>query len=112
LQSAAGFAAVQFGLADDKPVVGDYDGDGKSDIAVFRPSNGYWYILGSNAGFMSFQWGISTDILVPADYDGDGKTDFGVYRNGNWYLLRSTLWYAEGRLGDANSIPVTGAFVP
>ena len=68
----------------------DFDGDGKSDISVFRPSDAVWYLNNSSAGFTAVNWGLATDKLVPADYDGDGKTDVAVYRDGVWYLLRST----------------------
>ena len=56
----------------------DFDGDGRSDVSVFRPSNGVWYLLNSNTGFTSVPFGISTDKIVPADYDGDGKTDVSI----------------------------------
>ena len=67
----------------------DFDGDGRSDIAVYR--DGGWFILrSSDAGMTSVGWGIAQDIPVPADYDGDGKTDIAVYRNGQWFILRSS----------------------
>jgi autotransporter-associated beta strand protein len=70
----------------------DFDGDGKTDLSVFRPTNGVWYLLRSAAGFTALQFGFSDDQLTPADFDGDGKTDVAVYRasQGAWYVLRSS----------------------
>ncbi len=73
----------------------DFDGDGRTDISVFRPSDGTWYVMqsGSNT-FRAQQFGASGDKIVPGDYDGDGRTDFAVFRqtrqNGIWYILRSS----------------------
>ena len=68
----------------------DYDGDNKSDISVFRPSDGVWYLNRSTAGFTAVQFGLASDRIVPADYDGDGKTDIAIYRNGDWWIFQSS----------------------
>lgn len=67
----------------------DYDGDGTSDLAVFRPADGTWYLEQSSAGPAQRTFGAAVDRLVPADYDGDLMTDIGVYRDGEWWLLSS-----------------------
>ena len=84
----------------------DFDGDGKSDVSVFRPSGGVWYLLQSTNGFTGAQFGISSDKIVPADYDGDGKTDLAVFRDGIWYIQRSTLGFTGISFGQAGDVPV------
>jgi hypothetical protein len=88
----------------------DFDGDGKTDTTVFRPSNAFWYIANSgNSSFRSLQFGVSDDKIVPADYDGDGKTDVAVFRpsNGAWYILRSSdNAFQSISFGVAEDIPV------
>ncbi len=86
----------------------DFDGDGKSDVSIYRPSTGIWYSLNSTTGFSSTQWGNSTDRIVPADYDGDGKTDVAIYRpsNGTFYILSSTTGFRATQWGISTDIPV------
>ena len=84
---------MNFGVSGDTPTPGDFDGDGRLDIAVFRPSTGVWYRLNSTGGaFAATAWGISTDVPVVGDYDGDGIEDIGVFRpsTGTWYVLQSS----------------------
>jgi hypothetical protein len=52
-------------------VVGDYDGDERSDIAVFRPSTGAWYFIrSSNGSFGGVQFGQTGDLPIPY-YDNE-----------------------------------------
>jgi len=89
----------------------DFDGDGKTDVSIFRPENGNWWVFNSGAQTISvIQFGIATDQLAPADYDGDGKTDHAVFRSGTWYLLRSRDGFTAIQFGLPGDIPQSGDF--
>jgi hypothetical protein len=88
----------------------DYDGDGRADFSVFRPSNGFWYLNRNQGRIDAVQFGMATDKLVPADYDGDGKTDIAVYRAGIWYLRRSQQGFLSFNFGLAEDIPQPADF--
>jgi hypothetical protein len=83
--SSGGVGTYIFGDNSDIPVVADYDGDGKDEVAIFRPSNSLWYIVGRGSAFV---WDTDGDIPVPADYNGDGKDEVAIFRtsNGTWYI--------------------------
>lgn len=70
----------------------DFDGDGRTDVGIFRPSVAEWWINRSSNGLtFATQFGATTDAIVPADYTGDGKADVAFWRpsTGEWYVLRS-----------------------
>jgi len=91
---------VRWGVSEDTPVVGDYDGDGKADIAVMRrqkpgDKGAVWFIRLSSGGMLQVQWGLIEDVPVQADYDGDGRTDIAVYRSATdrWWILQSVCGF-------------------
>jgi photosystem II stability/assembly factor-like uncharacterized protein len=103
------FRGEAFGANGDIITPGDYDGDLKADLAVFRGGN--WYINGSQTGFRGLQFGIATDKPVAADYDGDGKTDVAVFRAGAWYISNSSNGEFRGvNWGFATDLPVPGDY--
>ncbi len=92
--SKTDFASVMYqGTILQRRKLNDFDGDGKAEFAVYRPTDATWYILNSfNNSFRSVQFGLATDKPVAGDYDGDGLADIAVYRpsNGVWYSLQSS----------------------
>jgi hypothetical protein len=105
---------VTWGTSTDKPVAGDWDGDGKDEIGLFRPSTARWYLDYDNNGLSNYQvtWGASTDIPVAGDWDGDGKDEIGLFRPSTrmWYLDYDNNGASDYRVtwGDSTDIPVVG----
>jgi hypothetical protein len=83
---AANTSRVAFGAAGDVPVLADYTGDGVTEFAVYRPSNGQWLVRGNDP----VSWGEPGDVPVPGRYLGTGSTSIAVYRPG------TATWYVQG----------------
>ncbi len=87
--------------APDQPVVGDFDGDGKTDVGLYRASSGLWQIVPSHdasAANITVTLGSTGDTPVVGDYDGDGRADAAVFNasSGTWSVLTSSSQYAAG----------------
>ncbi|MCU1291133.1 MAG: hypothetical protein JWN60_3362, partial [Acidobacteria bacterium] len=89
--------AFDWGLATDIPITEDFDGDGKDDIAVWRPGAptvAAFYILNSATNTARVEaFGQTNDNpTIVGDYNGDGKADLAVYREGaqSIWFYRST----------------------
>jgi hypothetical protein len=107
---------IGLGVTNDQLVPGDYDGDGTTDMAIWRPSTGVWHIRNSSTGTITqIGWGVSGDLPVPGDYDGDGKTDTAVWRlsgaSGTW-LIRNIATGAQTTTvwGTTGDVPATGDY--
>lgn len=115
-----------WGQTGDTPIPGDFDGDGKTDFSVFRPSIPppacpcpvTWYIIHSSTGNWSvFQYALNTDLPAQADYDGDGRTDAAVYRPpsgsqpyGVWHIQGTTAGYYTQSWGEAGDLPASADY--
>jgi photosystem II stability/assembly factor-like uncharacterized protein len=90
----------------DPTPAGDFDGDRRTDLSVWRPKEGRWY-LNNSIGYTLTDWGLSGDRVVAGDYDGDGRSDCAVFRpsDNHWYRIHSrdgsihvTEWGLQGDL--------------
>ncbi|GAG35887.1 unnamed protein product, partial [marine sediment metagenome] len=107
-----------FGTAGDRAITGDWNGDGKSTIGVFREGiwlldvdgNGVW-----SDGDESVDYGSKNDLPVVGDFNGDGVDDVGVFRDGHWTIdsdgnRRFDATDEVFELGQPGDVPITGDF--
>lgn len=107
-------------------LTGDYDGDGKTDVAIVNKAEGKWYIKSSKYGngTPNFTWGYhwsaphSCDTYLAGDYDGDGYTDLAAVDRaaGNWYILsgrtKNKVFINNLQLWGWNWLGMTNGFDP
>lgn len=109
---------MNFGLSDDKPVPGDYDGDGKADIAVFRAGEGYYILRSWNNSLQTLSiyafHGPPSPQDLPAPY-GYGLLDVtipAIWRPGTGgFVLFVLSSFNEEIAGMDGDIPVTAPYV-
>lgn len=85
-----------------------------ADLAIWRPSNGLWCVLGGTGSAQTtYGWGTNGDLPAPGDYDGDGKTDFAIYRRSSttfWIMKSSDSTYYGVTQGADGDTPVPGDY--
>jgi hypothetical protein len=93
----------------DKSFKLDFDGDGRTDIALYRegsrsaedaPQASYWYYMNTVTGQTgAAHWGRTFDVPAPADYDNDGKTDTAIYRWWDFETGDTNQWWVNKTSG-------------
>jgi hypothetical protein len=92
VQNASGGDGTDIGALERRKSPYDFDGDGRTDVGVFRPADGsWWYVRSVDSQFRVFSFGTGADVVTPGDFTGDGRADIAVFRpsNGTWYIQRS-----------------------
>ena len=101
---------VEFNFSARNGAPSDFDGDDRSDVGVYRPSDSTWYLNNSSQGFSAARFGLPEDRITPAKFDGDRKTDIAVYRDGTWYVQNSGGGTIAMQFGLPGDIPVAADY--
>ncbi len=105
---------MQWGTSGDHPLRADFDGDGRQDVAVYRPSTARFYIVESSTHLQRerevFAVHSVGDLPVPADYDGDRKADVAIWRRGGSWEVYAASASLNRSFGQAGDIPVPGDY--
>ncbi len=101
---------VPFGRGSDAPVVGDWDGDGLTDVGVRRQKNRKFFLRHGDGAVSRARFGRISDLPVTGDWNGDGVTEIGVWRPraAKFFLRHADGTRQRVRLGSVGSQPVTG----
>ena len=109
-----GCRKIVFGIPSDRPVAGDWNGDGTSEVGVYRPSAGAFYLRAADGTHAVALLGDSDDLPVTGDWNGDRVTDVGVFDQSTATFglrvvdAKGQVWTASVQLGAAWDLPVTG----
>ncbi len=113
MQSTGGEITYTFGYLGTSPAVGDFDGDGIDDFAVYNDNGGKWYILQSEDGYINDTFGYLGTVPAVGDFDGDGIDDLAVYHDvgGMWYIFQSSNGTVRTvPFGYMGTVPAVGDF--
>jgi hypothetical protein len=107
---------VAVGKSADIPLLGDFDADGKEDLATFRPSTLTWTVSMSGGRSLSFAFGVNADsIPLTGNFDGVGATQYGLFDVVNgvgvWRMTTAASGMRTFNFGIAGDIPVVGDFL-
>ncbi|MDQ4122625.1 MAG: hypothetical protein M3209_14400 [Acidobacteriota bacterium] len=106
-----GRGIYELNLSPTRRAPADFDGDNKTDVSVFRPDSGNWFVSNStNNAFRAEPFGANGDVIVPGDYDGDLKADVAVFRGGFWYINGSQSGFRGAQFGIASDKPVAADY--
>lgn len=98
----------------DKSFTLDFDGDGRTDLALYRegsrdintaPQLSYFYYFNTHTMQIgAIIWGQTLDVPAPADYDNDGKTDAGIYRWWDFKKGDTNIWWIYKSSGGVQTL--------